>query len=304
MTVVADGADVSFRVLPDKHHAGRCGFLVGSDGDEGLLVATDGEDRTRLGADSLGMQAENVTHTLFHGLGAFLAFILKILQVADHDDSLQVGTIPVVEEIDNGLTLEVHDDLFLAYRHTVGIQRALENDGESLLAHTVAVPHAAAPLFVDDAALALDFLLVEQDVAGPAVENLNTHLDHLGVAGGHIDVVNGLVEAGVGIDAAAELDAMLLKLFNHLVVGVALDSVEGHVLAEVREALLVVALEDGAGVRHEAELDAVLGLLVVADVVGESVVEVAYDDFLVDRHSSRQVSRFCILFAAYADLGE
>ena len=46
-----------------------------------------------------------------------------------------------------------------------------------------------------------------------------------------------------------------------------LGAVEGHVLGEVREALLVVFFQDRAGLDDEAELGALLGLLVGAHVV-------------------------------------
>ena len=41
--------------------------------------------------------------------------------VANDDDGLEVGTVPVVEEVDDTLALEVHDDLFLAD----GVQKEL-----------------------------------------------------------------------------------------------------------------------------------------------------------------------------------
>ena len=163
---------------------------------------------------------------------------------------------------------------------------------------------ATAPLFVDDAALFLNFFLVEEDVAGPAVEDLEAHLDHLGVVGGHVDIVDSLVEGGVGVDVASELNTMLLQLVNHLVARIAFDTIESHVLAEVGEALLVVALHDGTGVGDQTELDHLLRLLVVAHIVGESVVELAVADFLVQGYLGSEVTLLLFLVSAEAELGE
>ena len=60
------------------------------------------------------MAAEDVFDFLLHGDGAFFACILVVVHVTNDDDGLEVGTVPVVEEVDDALALEVHDDLFLA----------------------------------------------------------------------------------------------------------------------------------------------------------------------------------------------
>ena len=117
-------------------------------------------------------------------------------------------------------------------------------------------------------------------------------------------MVDGLVEPRVGVDVAAELHTVLLQLVDHSVSGVALDAVEGHVLAEVGETLLVVALHDGTGVGDQAELDHVLRFLVVADIVGETVFELAVADFLVQGHLGIQVALFCRFVSTQVELGE
>ena len=302
--VGADGAVDTFLVFPVEGEAGVGGLLVGGDADEGFDVVGDliALALQLLGAEEL-VAAEGVFDLLLHGLGAFEAGILVVVHVANDDDGLQVGAVPVVEEVDDGLALEVHDDFFLTDGETVGIEGAFEHDGPGLLAETVAVADATAPLLVDDAALFLNLLLVEEDVAGPAVEDFDTHLDHLGVVGGDVDIVDSLVEGGVGVDVASELHAVLLQLVDHLVAWIALDAVEGHVLAEVGETLLVVAFHDRTGVGDQAELDHLLGFLVVADVVGESVVQLAVGHLFVEGHLGFQVTFFLFLVSA-GELGE
>ena len=88
-----------------------------------------------------------------------------------------------------------------------------------------------------------------------------------------------------------------------MLAGIALDAVESHVLAEVGETLLVVAFHDGTGVGDQAELDHLLGFLVVADVVGESVVQLAVGHLFVEGHLGFQVTFFLFLVST-GELGE
>ena len=68
-------------------------------------------------------------------------------------------------------------------------------------------------------------------------------------------------------------------------------AVERRVLDEVREAELVVRLEDGTGVDHEPQFGAILGLLVLADVILEAVRERPDSDFRVYRQGRGQIRR-------------
>ena len=94
---------------------------------------------------------------------------------------------------------------------------------------------------------------------------------HLGLVGRHLEHVDGLVEAGVGVDVGAEAHAERLDERHELLLGKVLGAVEGHVLDEVREPALVVVFENRAGVDDEPELGALLRLLVGADVVVQAV---------------------------------
>ena len=292
-TIVTNSALGSLLVLPKHHHAGACGLLVGGDSHEGLLVAGNVVFGTGTG--------------ILNGLAAveiLVDFSLDGIHVdvADNHHGLQVGAIPVVVETGDDGTLESADDLLQADRQTVGILRALQHDGPSGLAQTLLGAQTAAPLLEDDAALVLNLVVVEEELAGPAVEDFETHLDEVGIVGGELDVVDSLVERSPGVDAAAELDTVLLQGADHLVALVVLGTVESHVLAEVSQTLLVVVLQHRACIGHQAELYAVLRLLVGADVIGHAVGQLADFNLFVDRHLGGEVA--LLFLGGFARLGK
>ena len=272
-------------MFPEKHHAGIGSLLVGSDSHEGFLVAGDVELGTGTGILN-GLAAVKILVNLsLHGVH---------VDVANDDDGLQVGTIPVIVEAGDDGALEVADDLLKTDGQTVGVAGAFQHDGPSGLAQTLLGTETTAPLFEDDATFVLNLVLVEQQFGSPAVEDFETHLNQVLVVGGQLDVVDGLVEGGPGVDATAKFDTVLLQGADHLVTLVVLGTVEGHVLAEVGQTLLVVVFEDGAGVGNQAELNAILGLLVGTDVVSHAVGQLANLHFLVDGHLGGEVAFFAL----------
>ena len=106
--------------------------------------------------------------------------------------------------------------------------------------------------------------------------------------GRNLQLVDRLVEAGVGVDVRAEAHAGRLQERDDVLLGKVARAVEGHVLDEVRQPALVVVFEHRSGVDHEPELGAVLRLLVGADVVAHAVRERADRDPRVDGNGGRQ----------------
>ena len=279
-------------MFPEEHHAGIGGLFVGSDGDEGLFVAGDVELGTGTGILNGFAAVEVFVDFGFHGVD---------VDVANNDDGLEVGTIPIVVEAGDDRAFEGADDFFKADGETVGIFGAFEHDGPSGFAEAFLGTETATPLFEDDATLVFDFVLFKEELGSPAVEDFETHLDKLFVVGREFDVVDGFVEGGPGVDATAEFDTVFLEGADHLVALVVLGAVEGHVLAEVGKTLLVVVFKDGTGVGDETELDTVFGLFVGTDVVGHAVGQFADFHFFVDRHHGGEVA---LLFACLLSLGE
>ena len=170
------------------------------------------------------------------------------------------------------------------------VLRAFVDDGRGLF-HQSLHGHAGAPcapLLVDDAALLVDFIVFQQQVVAPVVQDEQTGVHHAGLV--HRcgrDVVDRLVNAGVGVQVRSELDAHALAPFAQarlsLRTGEILRAVERHVLQEVGQSALARLLQNASHALSDVELGHVGRLVVVADVVGKSVGQPSFADALVLR---------------------
>ena len=70
-----------------------------------------------------------------------------------------------------------------------------------------------------------------------------------------------------------------------------LCTVEGHVLQEVRQTILVVLLEDGTYSLRDMKLRTLFGLLIMTDVVCQSVIQSAVTNLRVHRQFLRRFLR-------------
>ena len=91
--------------------------------------------------------------------------------------------------------------------------------------------------------------------------------------GRHGELEDGLVETDVGVGVGAQLRAEAPDRRVQRLGGVGLGALEQHVLQEVGVTLARFGLVDRTGLHHEPERHAIAGPVVVAQVVGESVVE-------------------------------
>ena len=112
------------------------------------------------------------------------------------------------------------------------------------------------------------------------------------------DLVDRLIDGGVGIEIGAKFYTILLEIVDHALAGEVLATLEGHVLKEVSETALGILLEDATDTLRDVEVGSILGLLVVTDDVGEPVVELAHPHILVDRQ------RRCLLRCILRSTGE
>ena len=256
--VVGDGRVGLGVALERDAHPGARELGVGDDREQRLVVIGD------VGHDALARRArrlqagEPLADRLLH-LGG--------VEVADGDDRLEVGPIPVAVEPRDLAVREAFEHLHRADRDALGVPRALEQDRELLVLHPGARAAPPAPLLDHDAALLVDLLAVERDAAGPVLQDLEAALEDLGVVGRDLQHVDGLVEAGVGVEVGPEAHADAFEVVDQLVAGEAAGAVEGHVLDEVGEAALGVVLDDRADVDQQSQLRPRFRLGVGADVV-------------------------------------
>ena len=102
----------------------------------------------------------------------------------------------------------------------------------------------------------------------------------------------GIVPARAGIEVVAEHYADLFQIVYHGLSRQVLRTVESHVFEEVSQTLLVVVLLYGTHVMQDVEAGLPFGLLVVADVVGHAVFELAYTKILIGRDRLQSLSRY------------
>ena len=170
------------------------------------------------------------------------------------------------------------------------VARALAQSLQQLHRRTPRSTVARAQLLHDDAALGVDLLGPERDEVRPVVQDQHGRVDDSLARGRDVrNVVNRLVPARAGVEVVAEFHADGLQVLDELFSGKVLRAVEGHVLEEVGQTLLVVLLLDGAHVVQDVEVGLPLGLFVVPDVVGQSVVEPARADLLVRRYRLHRI---------------
>ena len=198
------------------------------------------------------------------------------IHVTHDDQGLVVGTIPLVVVVTQLLVGKVINHAHQADGQALaelgigvqGFQLALEH------AHLCAL--AQTPLLVDHTALLVDLLVGEQQTVAPVLEDEQARIDGTLARAGHVvDVIDGLGNAGVGIQVATEVHTQRAGVVdNALALAVeVLTAVEGHVLQEVGETTLALLLLNGAHALSDVEVHTVLGIIVVADVIGQSAVQ-------------------------------
>ena len=90
-----------------------------------------------------------------------------------------------------------------------------------------------------------------------------------------VDIIDRLVDAGVGVEVCAKLDAVCAAPLNKVVALEVVAAVEGHVFQEVGQSALVFVLLQRAYLLCNVEVGTVLRPVVVADEVSQSVAELA-----------------------------
>ena len=198
-------------------------------------------------------------------------FSLFRLHVTDHHHGHQVGPVPILVETLDGFRLEGFQDGFLADRHAFRIARTVQQLGIQDLVHAVAGALAQARLFQHDAALAVDVGRIEFQAMRPVFQHEEALFQVFLLVRRNRQHVHGFIETRVGVQVGAELHADRLQIRNQLIALEMRGAIEGHVFGEMRQALLVVIFEDGAGFHHQAQLHFLGRTGIFLDVVGQAI---------------------------------
>ena len=137
---------------------------------------------------------------------------------------------------------------------------------------------------MDYRTLCIDFGRVEGKVACPVVKDEEARVLYGLRGNGHVrNVVDSLVNRGVGVEVYTEFHALALEPVDDALTGIVGCAVEAHVLEEVSQAALVLVFEDRTYFLSNIEISLTLGLLVMTDIVGKSVVKDTVDYGTVHR---------------------
>ncbi len=186
------------------------------------------------------------------------------------------------------LAARLFDDVRLANRDAFRIPRSLELHLKDLVNGALAGAKVHAPLGKHDAALVIDAALIERGRVRPVVKDEQRSVEHAGNVGRDAERVLRVVVTGLRVGVRAETHAERRQKREDALLWKMLGSLEFHVLVEVRDPLLVVVFQHGAGLDDEAQLGAMLGPLVRAHVVAQTVRQRADDHFRVDGHLLRE----------------
>ena len=228
-------------------HRGRLGTR------RALLVRVALRRRSEVSADAL--------HHLFR------------IEIAHHGHRHQVGPVPALIEGAQVVRRGRLDHLGQADREPLGVARIPEQHGVLQVSDARARATPGAPFLQYHPAFLFHLLRIEGNGERPVAEHLERGLDYGGIVRWYLDLVDGFVERGVGVEIGAELGTDRFQVFDDFVPGKAFGTVESHVLDVVREAALVLLLEDRAGAQGQPELGAVERFAVFLDVVGQAVAE-------------------------------
>ena len=136
---------------------------------------------------------------------------------------------------------------------------------------------------MDDATLLLNLLALQRQTVRPVFQHEYARVECRHTLGGHVaDAIHRLVDRGVGIQVATEVNTNATGKVEQCRVGEMLRTVEGHVLQEVGQTALVFVFLDRAHALGDVEVGHVLGPVVLADVVGQTIVQLTDFHVLVD----------------------
>ena len=199
------------------------------------------------------------------------------IDITYHYNGLVIRSVPFLIVRAQSVVSEVVDDCRVANHISLGVLASRVHQRVEGFPHTAVGIRACAPFLADDTALGIYLLGEEEQSASPVVHDEQGGVDDAFARGGHIgEAIDCLIQCRVGVDISAEVHTDGLEIVDDTLAREMLRTVECHVLQEVRETVLVVLLEDSAYGLGDMELATLLGILVVADVVSQSVVQMSY----------------------------
>ncbi len=177
-------------LVEDEHDGDGLLLVVVADND-GLVVVGNAVVDTLGGINGCGNVGKDFLQSL---LGAVN------VQVAHNDDALQVGTIPLLIISTQRLGFEIVHHFHGSDGQTVARTTVGHEAGHLALEDAHQRSAAIAPFLVDDAALLVNFLGLQQEVVTPVVEDEHYRVDGgLALSGHVVNIVDCLIDRRIGV---------------------------------------------------------------------------------------------------------
>ena len=152
------------------------------------------------------------------------------IEVAHRDDRRALGAVIVMIEVGDQVGRRLLEDVNLADGLAVRHPLARQQIFEARLVDPVGRAVAGALLREHHSAFAVHGGLRDGQFGGRLAQQLQRGVDRLRVGLRQVELVDGLVEAGLGVGVGAEGEAQAFEDLDHLALGHGLRAVEGHVL--------------------------------------------------------------------------
>ena len=281
-TQIADDFRARWRQLP-QHTNGRCrDFLVGGDRHQRRIVAGYRCIETRAFSRAPGNIAKGP-------LDQRLQRIRVCIPNRNHGH--QVRAIPITPEAFERGRVCLLENFRLPDGETIGIARTAKDHGKLFGPNAFARAKPDSPLRQHDAAFGDHLGRIEQHTEGDIAEKTKALLQNAGAVGRHRQDVDRFVESCLRVEVGAKSHADRFQILDDIVLREAFGTIERHVLDEVREPLLIIILENRAGVHDQTQLGALLRLLVAAHVVAQSIRQRPDAYRWIDRQRRRERER-------------
>ena len=146
------------------------------------------------------------------------------------------------------------------------------------------------PFFTDYTTFVVDFFFLKSDGARPVVENEECAVEDFFASRYVRETINSFVERCIGIDAATKSNTNRFEIVDEKFVREVFSSIESHVFEEVSKTILVVFFEDSTYGLCDMEFATFFRLIVVTNVISETIVENTHTNIGVDWKRLRQLS--------------
>ncbi len=194
------------------------------------------------------------------------------IHISHHNDSLIVGTIPIMIEPCQYLGLERVQIVQIANDIAMFILCAAPQSPNQLHRRSPPCTIARSQLLLDHTALLIYLLHLRLDEARPIVQYQKCAInDGIPLQGYILHHIDRLIPTGRSVQISPKLNTYTLQILDQHLIGQIARPIESHMLHEVRQTLLVIILLNSPHIREDIEVRLPCWLGIVSNVIVQRV---------------------------------